>query len=318
MGQIVYENLNAELAKKIKESIDITNIATANELGIVKVDGTTVTIDADGTLHAVGGGTGGLTTADIVDNLTSDDATKVLSAKQGKALKTLIDATGTVKFVNNIAPKASGNVELVAGDVDAFTKTEVNAIKDQLNTDIREAQTNLTTHEGKVASATELGHVKIDGTTVTLNGENQLVSSLNTVDKTKLDGIEAGANKYVLPTASNTVLGGVKVDNATITIDNGVIKAMNSSAKLPSTASFVSTTAVNATHKYIYTPTGITLESSDDLDVVFNTTVLGKDEWNIVEVEGVNVIIILGYPQLGTVTDYHVTGRVYRNFAPFV
>ena len=44
--------------------------------------------------------------------------------------------------------------------------------------------------------------------------------------KTKLDAIEAGANKYILPTASTSTLGGVKVDGSTISITaNGVITA---------------------------------------------------------------------------------------------
>ena len=51
----------------------------------------------------------------------------------------------------------------------------------------------------------------------------------------KLNGIEAQANKYVLPTASNTRLGGVKVDAETITIDNnGVIHAAAASTTLES------------------------------------------------------------------------------------
>lgn len=51
--------------------------------------------------------------------------------------------------------------------------------------------------------------------------------------KNKLDGIEAQANKYVLPTAGTNVLGGVKVDGVTITIDqNGVISSVASSTSL--------------------------------------------------------------------------------------
>ena len=45
-------------------------------------------------------------------------------------------------------------------------------------------------------------------------------------DRTKLDGIEAQANKYVLPTASPSTLGGVKIDDETIKITNGVIRAL--------------------------------------------------------------------------------------------
>ena len=36
---------------------------------------------------------------------------------------------------------------------------------------------------------------------------------MSTTDKTKLNGIEAGANKYVLPAASASAIGGVKVNN---------------------------------------------------------------------------------------------------------
>ena len=66
-----------------------------------------------------------------------------------------------------------------------------------------------------------LGGVKIDGSTVTLNGNNQLVAA-----------------QYSLPTASTTVLGGVRVDGSTITISGGVI-----SSNLKSRNSITSTTA---------------------------------------------------------------------------
>lgn len=52
---------------------------------------------------------------------------------------------------------------------------------------------------------------------------------------TKLNGIEAQANKYVLPIAGTATLGGVKVDGSTITIDaNGVITAAAAATTLES------------------------------------------------------------------------------------
>lgn len=103
MGLIVYENLSDALAKKIQEGIDITDIATDSKLGVVKVDNTSITIDADGTLHAVGGsGSDGLTSTDIADNLTTDDSTKVLSAKQGKVLKDELDSHEIVKATETV------------------------------------------------------------------------------------------------------------------------------------------------------------------------------------------------------------------------
>ena len=59
-----------------------------------------------------------------------------------------------------------------------------------------------------VASSSQLGGVKIDGTTITLNGSNQLV-----------------ATTYTLPTATTSVLGGVRVDGTTITISGGIISS---------------------------------------------------------------------------------------------
>ena len=45
-------------------------------------------------------------------------------------------------------------------------------------------------------------------TDVVTTSANGLMSS---TDKTKLDGIDTGANKYTLPAAAQTVLGGVKI-----------------------------------------------------------------------------------------------------------
>ena len=53
---------------------------------------------------------------------------------------------------------------------------------------------------------------------------------MSATDKTKLDGIATNANNYVLPTATNSVLGGVKVDGTTITITGGTISAVGGGA----------------------------------------------------------------------------------------
>ena len=50
------------------------------------------------------------------------------------------------------------------------------------------------------------------------------------------------ATEYTLPTASETVLGGVKVDGSTITVTNGVIKSKQ--ATIDSTLNSTSTNAI--------------------------------------------------------------------------
>jgi hypothetical protein len=80
------------------------------------------------------------------------------------------------------------------------------------------------------ASTSVLGGVKIDGSTITLNGSNQLV---------------ANYTNYTLPTASTTVLGGVKVDGSTVTINgSGVITATVAGLTYGSRATVATTTSV--------------------------------------------------------------------------
>jgi len=89
-----------------------------------------------GTLEiAAGASVTGITTATIVDNLTSDDAAKALSAKQGKALKTLVDAKYTAANATTAAAglvKMAANVALAAGT--APTKAEFDALVSALIT----------------------------------------------------------------------------------------------------------------------------------------------------------------------------------------
>lgn len=77
----------------------------------------------------------GMTTATIVDALTSDDATKALSAKQGKALKALVDAKYTAANATAAAAGLVKQAALVADAAgDAPTKAEFDALIAALKT----------------------------------------------------------------------------------------------------------------------------------------------------------------------------------------
>ena len=94
---------------------------------------------------------------------------------------------------------------------------------------------NLPTKDSAI-DATNLNHIETGIKNVTdfvntLNVENGKVmgsAAFTTALLNKLNGIEAQANKYILPVATNTELGGVKVDGSTIVIENGVISATTS------------------------------------------------------------------------------------------
>lgn len=62
-----------------------------------------------------------------------------------------------------------------------------------------------------------------------ISGKGLSSNDYTNEEKTKLSGIEIGANKYVLPTASSSVLGGVKVGN-NLAINNGILSGNYSNA----------------------------------------------------------------------------------------
>jgi|GEM_PF-2413751 len=71
------------------------------------------------------------------------------------------------------------------------------------------------------------------GTSATLSAASTSVAGLLTAaDKTKLDGIATGANNYSLPTASASVLGGIKVGTGLSIDGSGVLTATASSAAI--------------------------------------------------------------------------------------
>ena len=75
-------------------------ISTSSTTGLIKNDGSIMTSGTGSTNYAAGNHThsGYVSTSDIADNLTTNDSTKVLSAKQGKALNDLIGAA--ITYIN--------------------------------------------------------------------------------------------------------------------------------------------------------------------------------------------------------------------------
>lgn len=90
--------------------------------------------------------------------------------------------------------------------------TVTNDLTDTLKDEYDTAYENNHTHDNKST---------LDNTT----------ASFTTDLKNKLDGIESGANAYVLPNANTTTLGGIKPDGTTIVVDeNGVASSVGGSS----------------------------------------------------------------------------------------
>lgn len=123
----------------------------------------------------------------IQNNLTSNSTSDSLSAAQGKVLKGLIDGKANSSDLSSYAQKsqAIASINIIE-----------NYYSDQKHIGPR------------------FYIQKADGDESTLDIEDASTEKsglMSCYDKSKLDGIQAGANKYTLPVASATTLGGIKV-----------------------------------------------------------------------------------------------------------
>lgn len=103
-----------------------------------------------------------------------------------------------------------------------------NVLIDELEASTSASNLGATTSTGEASTVqAELDKLNgsIDGKVDKAEGKQLSTEDFTTEEKTKLAGIAEGANKYVLPAASTTELGGVKVDGKTIVVENGVAKA---------------------------------------------------------------------------------------------
>lgn len=231
-------------------------------------------------------------------------------------------------------------------------------------------------YELPTASTTVLGGVKVDGTTITIDANGviraivdvpvEIVNDLTTGGADKALSAEQGKTlkslidaieTYTLPTASTTVLGGVKVDGSSIKISaegvistevvdlSAYIKTVNTTitpdaqgnivltvgdlnaytkaeteAKISEKIPMVGTftTTVNNDSQKHYVP-NITLTNSDYLQVFYNGLMLKETEWNLEElVQGSEYIISLLVEQADNDLYNNVYGTVYRGFKPIV
>ena len=166
-----------------------TPIATTETAGKVKPDGTSVTITADGTITAVGGGSYTLPIA-------SD--TTLGGVKVGTGLA--IDSTSGV-----LSATGGGSYTLPTA-----SDTTLGGIKvgDRLSIDSTTGVLSASDQSTPIATTSVAGKVIPDGTTITVDSSG----TISSVDQT--------------PIATTSVAGKVKPDGTSITVDaNGVISA---------------------------------------------------------------------------------------------
>lgn len=125
----------------------------------------------------------------------------------------------------------SSNV--ISATYDVATSSDPGLMSTSDKTKLDGIESGANNYELLIASASNLGGVKV-GTGLSINVEGALSADtipeattttaglMSSSDKSKLDGVETNANNYVLPTASDTTLGGVKVGGG-LSISDGVV-----------------------------------------------------------------------------------------------
>lgn len=207
--------------------------ATTSNLGLVKPDGTTITIN-NGVISAASSAPSNMVTTDTTQNVTGvksfthdGSAALIAQAEYGITVSTNMSAYNSgygvnlnkygvdIRGQNNLGQITISSNSTLGQTAYLFTikqaSNKTKFIHDDYLSDKKIYRDNNATNF-------LLEKDMLDGTTIQYNGTSGKVEVIG------------GGSSYTLPTASTSTLGGVKIDGTTITIDsNGVISAAGGS-----------------------------------------------------------------------------------------
>lgn len=141
-----------------------------------------------------------------------------------KLTKSVLNITALPDRVENQAQVLKATFDQAGVDI----KEAHNALIDEL--ELNSSASNIGARNTQMGNSTvqtelDLLNTKLANKVDKTSGKQLSTEDYTTEEKTKLAGITEGANNYVLPEASTTTLGGIKVDGSTIVVENGVAKA---------------------------------------------------------------------------------------------
>ena len=241
-------NIKTVHGQSVLGSGDISPIASASQLGGVKI-GSGINVSTDGTIS------------------TQEYSLPTASAT----------VKGGIKVGTNLAMNGEVLNNTYSYTLPTATSSVLGGVKTGSN--ITNSSGTISLTSSNVTSALGYTPPKQDTTySVATTSANGLMSS---TDKSKLDGIAEGANNYSLPTATSSVLGGVKT-GSNITNSSGTIsltKANVTSAlgyTPPTTNTTYSTgTASTSGITKLYTATGTNTDGTMTQSAI-NTALSGK------------------------------------------
>lgn len=235
---------------------DVYNIINAFNLGGKHYDaGTNVVWTEDG-WDALSGSFDTTAIEGSIQEVADNLAQEILDRTQADTTinNNVYSLTNRVKVnedkltIINGAESTTGSIANAIKQAKSYTDTTVTAVEETLNSNITQLQTQ-----------------KVDK----VEGKGLSTNDYTTPEKNKLAAIEAEANKYVLPAATASALGGVKI-GSNITLANGGTISITK-------ANVTSALGVDPTTKYVTLDTAqtITGQKTFSKDVIFNNTLTG-------------------------------------------
>ena len=206
--------------------------ASASVLGGVKI-GANIAVSNDGTIS----GDYSAATTSAAGLMSAADKTKLEGIEAG-ATATTVDSALSSTSENPVQNKVintalAGKVDTVSGkglssnDYTDAEKTKLAGIAEgatAVTVDSALSATSENPVQNKVVKSA------LDGKVDTVSGKGLSTEDYTTAEKTKLAGIETGANAYTLPAATTTTLGGVIVGTNLAVDANGTISGNYSAA----------------------------------------------------------------------------------------
>lgn len=199
-------------------NLEATPIATLDKVGLVKPDGTTTTIDADGTIHAVGGGGGGSGTSDY-EALSNKPLINDVELKGNVSLEdlNLMDKDTLEEALNS---KANSNNVYSRNYIDTNVVSVLNAKADSSSVDAALALKANASEVYSKSTVNELLEAQVSSYDAKLLAKANITdtytkSETNELVNTKADGLFFNENQLQLKSDGELIGNPVTIEVAT-------------------------------------------------------------------------------------------------------